>query len=410
LHQKKYIIQKSKKKFMQHKHRLLIMLCLLLSWKANAQNLSGKIIFSLQNSTPDKDSVCIIDPDGSNFQFITTGSYPRGSAAGTYLSFLRGPRPDRKLNDIYFREAGNTEYQYFDNGSQQPITNYDFSPSETTCIYDWQNNFYNQLSSNPNGQNIYNGSGAGDLFDCYPRISPVDSDLVFHNINNGLYLMSFTGVVNTPKIPNTQPGDLAPCWSPDGQWIYYGVQAGNNEYALKNIYRIHKDGTGKMQVTSIGINDTIGTGLVVTQNNKFIVAPARIGGIVGLYKFRTDTLFPQSAAYLIKAFPGVSRVSNLWLGNADSVTYVSGTTGLRQMNKRTGKIWPNPANQLLYAQMPGEEKCHFRCYNSAGKMVKEADLYSQLQIDISTLPPGNYFAELTDMEQQSLAQIPFTKQ
>lgn len=395
---------------MQQKTPLILLFFALLPWQLSAQNLSGKIIFSLQNSTPDKDSVCTLDPDGSNFHFVTTGSYPRGSAAGNYLCFLRGPRPDRKLNDIYFREAGNSEYQYFDNSSQQPITNYDFSPSETTCIYDWQNTFYNQLSNNPNGQNINNGSGAGDLFDCYPRIALSDSDVVFHNVNHGLYLMPFAGVGNTPLIPNTQPGDLAPCWSPDGQWIYYGVQAGSSESLLRNIYRIHKDGTGKMQVTSIGVNDTIGTGLVVTSNQKFIVAPARIGGIAGLYKFRIDTLFPQSTAYLIKAFPGTATVANIWLGNADSVSNVTVSTGFREMNKKSGKIWPNPATQHLYAQMPDEEAGYLLCYNAEGKLVRKFPLVQQCQIDISMLPTGTYYAELNNVKQQRIAEISFIKQ
>ncbi len=386
---------------------LLIAIC---HGHLSAQNLSGKIIFSFQNTTPDRDSICVIDPDGSNFQYITQGSFPRGSAAGSYLSFLRGADTNRSLNHIYFRDASNSEYEYYNNGSKQPIVNYDFSPAETTCIYDWQAGFYNQLSANPNGQNVNNGSGAGDLYDCYPRISPIDSDIVFHNINHGLYLMPFAGVGNAPMIPNTQPGDLSPCWSADGQWIYYGVQSGANTDVLKNIYRIHKDGSGKMQVTALGSTDTIGTGLVATKNGKFIVAPARINGVIGLYKFRTDSTFPQTTAYLIKAFPNVSSVNRLLLGNADSVTNIAIGTGMLNPVLPKASLWPNPAGNTLWLTL-GDAGWHtIKCFDINGRALTECLSSGTQSFDISTWPVGNYYAEIADLQRQQKQVIAFSKQ
>ncbi|MBS1584015.1 MAG: T9SS type A sorting domain-containing protein [Bacteroidetes bacterium] len=373
-----------------------------------AQNLSGKILFSLPGTNSTTDSICTLEPDGSGFTFITHGSRPRLSPTGTYLAFLYGTDTNRSLNHIYFKDVTGAPYQYFDNGSKFNLFNFDFSPSTDKLIFDWQGGFYNQLSNDPNGQTLNNTSGAGDNFDEYPRICKVDSVVVSHNPNFGLYTMPYPGPTNG-LVPNTVPGDLSPYWSPDGQWIYYAKQYPGAPYRLHNIYRIHRDGSNMQQITNLPNNDTLGMSLVVTKNGNWVVAPARINGVTGLYRFNAHPTGFDTTGQLIRAFNYLSSPTrNFWLGNVDSVA--QHTLDVAVVSAGTAKIFPNPSADLVTIQIPGTSYYDLTFFNALGQKCKELTVSNYQTIRVSDIPAGLYFIELNDRENKTSQKLQLLKQ
>lgn len=393
---------------MEKKFLLSTLLTIGAATLSQAQNLSGKILFSLPGTNSTTDSICTIEPDGTGFTFITHGSRPRLSPGGTYLAFLYGTDTNRSFNHIYFKDVTGAPYQFFDNTSKFNLLNFDFSPSSDKLIFDWQGGFYNQLSSNPNGQTLNNGNGAGDNYDEFPRVCKTDSTIVSHNINFGLYTMPFPGPTNG-LVPNTVPGDLSPSWSPDGQWIYYAKQYPGQDYKLHNIYRIHRDGSNMQQITNLPNNDTLGMSLVVTKDGNWVVAPARINGVTGLYRFNAHPTGFDTTGTLIRAFNYLSSPTrNFWLGNVDSVA--QHTLNITTVSASAARIFPNPSTDFVTIQIPGAGSCDLTFFNTLGQKCKELTVRNSQTIRVSDMPAGLYFIDLYDRENKTSQKLQLLKQ
>ncbi len=358
---------------------------------ANAQ-WSNKIVFSVPANTPAEDSVLTIDPDGSNLTFITNGYSPRLNHHSNRLAYLNGSNNDRTLNDIYFKDGSGAPYLFYTNGGYA-IYNFDFSPQDSYFQLDWQGNFYRMDAEQPNGASTNIGSGAGDFNDAYPRLSTVDSQVVFHNKNNGLYLMPFAGQVNTNLIANTVAGDMYPYWSPDGQWIYFMKQYPGVEGKMHNIYKIHPNGSGLTQVTSLKTTDTLGATLVITKNGKWAVAPARIKGVTGIYKFRIDQPTPDTLGYLIRSFNYLSSpCGTLWVGSADSVNNDI-SMAITEPVALQASIYPNPATDNVQIQVEKTEAVVLvQVFSALGESVIEEQRPNtgNIAVSLAGIPAGIY--------------------
>jgi len=393
---------------MKNKILLCTLFALGLNHTVQSQNLSGKIVFSLPGTNSSTDSICSLNPDGSGFAYITNGSRPRVSPNGTYLAFLYGTDADRSLNHLYFKDVSGAPYMYYDNSSKFPLFNYDFSPSEDKLIFDWQGGFYNQLGNDPNGQTIYNTSGAGDNFDEYPRICMTDSTVVSHNINYGLYTMPYPGPTNG-LVPNTVPGDLSPYWSPDGQWIYYAKQYTGAPYKLHNIYRIHRDGTNMQQITNLPNTDTLGMSLVVTKNGQWIVMPARINGVTGLYKFKANPTGFDTTGYLIKAFNYLpTPAGNFWLGSVDSVTPPP-PAYIPEVQTNIVSVYPNPAKDIINIRLSAHGSYTSVFYNMQGQQCKQVSINTVQAIPVNELSNGLYIIAIKDVAGNIIQRVQFAK-
>ncbi|MFN8286073.1 MAG: T9SS type A sorting domain-containing protein [Chitinophagales bacterium] len=373
---------------------------------ANAQ-WANKIVFSLPSTSHAEDSVCYTNPDGSGFDFITNGYWPRVNHQGNRVAFLYGSNATITQNDVYFKDGAGSPYLYYTNGGYD-MYNYDFSPEDYYFQFDWQGNFYRMDADQPNGGSTNIGSGAGDFNDVYPRLSTVDSQIVFHNKDHGLYLMPFAGQGNTNLIPNTSAGDMYPYWSPDGQWIYFmtSYDAGNNK--MHNIYKIHPNGTNRTQITNLSNADTVGASLVVTKNGKWAVAPARINGITGIYKFRLDQSSLQTTGYLIRAFNYLhSPCNTIWVGSVDSVNNDI-SMAINEPKELKASIYPNPVTDFVQLQL---EKVNgpvkVQLINQLGETLVEENYgpVKTVKLNTNSLPAGIYFIKATADEKAYTTKI-----
>ncbi len=367
---------------------------------------ANKIVFSVPANSPAEDSVCYINNDGTGLSFINNGYWPRVNYQNNRIAFMQGSVTDRTMNDVYFKDGNNTPYLYYTNGGYAMI-NYDFSPSGYYFQFDWQGNFYRMESALPNSSSTNIGSGAGDFNDVYPRLSTVDSQIVFHNKNYGLYLMPFAGQGNTDLIPNTVPGDLYPCWSPDGQWVYFMKQYAGAE-GMHNIYKIHPNGSGLTQVTNLKTTDTLGSTLIITKNGKWAVAPARIKGVTGIYKFRINQATPDTLGYLIRAFNYLpSPCNSLWIGSADSVNDDI-SMAIEQPLSLQASVFPNPITDNIHVELQQkEEQVTVELVNLVGEIVLQENRKqtSEVLLNTATVTPGIYLLQVRAATKQYTTRI-----
>lgn len=210
--------------------------------------------------------------------------------------------------------------------------------------------------------------------------------------------MPFAGQVNTNQIANTAAGDMYPYWSPDGQWIYFMKQYPGVEGKMHHIYKIHPNGSGLTQVTSLKTTDTLGATLVITKNGKWAVAPARIKGVTGIYKFRIDQPTPDTLGYLIRSFNYLSSpCGTLWVGSADSVNNDISMAITEPVNL-SARLYPNPTSDLL--QLTTEKvngNIHLQLFNQLGEVVVDETHKptQQITINVSALPTGIYMLKAT---------------
>lgn len=342
-----------------------------------AQLYANKIVFSLPSSVIGSDSVCTINPDGTGFAFVTHGARPRVSNHKNTLAFLQGNQANRNFNDIYFKEGNAAPYVFFDNNSHQSITNFDFSPHDHYFMYDWDHGLYFTESDNPTGQS-FAGSCSGDIIDNFPRISATDSALVVTSPTHGLYLMPVLQN-GCAIIPNTVGTERSPYWSADGQWIYF-LREHTSGGGSHNIYKIKRDGSSLTQITNLPISDTLGASLVITQNGKWAVAPARINGVVGIYKFRLNN--PNSFGYLVKPFPYLhTPIETLWLGSVDSVSDDMSMSVI-ETEALAVNVFPNPGKEYVQVTLGQNVTGVIQVYNATGMTVMEQKIQNSNSIII----------------------------
>lgn len=106
--------------------------------------------------------------------------------------------------------------------------------------------------------------------------------------------------------------------------------------------------------------------------------------------------------------PLATIIDQVGLTNTISCTSISfpivncGVTSISESNALDSQfeIYPNPANDRLNLKFISNEKEFYKAQilNSTGKVVKEIDLYSNVQISIEDLPNGIYILNCKNLE------------
>jgi len=281
----------------------------------HAQNLTGKILYShhCQPCGGGVDSIYAMDNNGQNVVFVTTGFWPRLSHNGRYLAFSRGPNANSGLGaNMWLRDLQlQHDTMILTNGDY--LDYYDFSPSNTQIIYSQSCGVYTVGIDGSNAFAPAACSGCG----CYsddPTVRLSDSMVVYHNVYNGIYLSTFA--VGSPAvIPHTHPGDQWPIWSPDGQWISFIKTSA--WYTGNNLFKIKPDGTDSTQLSFLPITDTLTADPTWASDMQAIYTIGRIGGVPGLYRFKTDG---SGDHVMVKQLFDSGPIYTYWLGLADSIS------------------------------------------------------------------------------------------
>jgi Tol biopolymer transport system component len=231
--------------------------------------------------------------DGSSDQQITTGSEPRLSPDGRYLIFHRGTDPNPTRRDLYERDIlTGQETRVFANNDYD--VNYSFTADSSQIVFD----YYVYIEEmNRDGSNAHIFLQGSDAYDDAPSVNPHNSTVAFHNIHVGLLTCKSDGSGRL-QIPNTQPGDLFPTWSPDGQWISFErgnpslYNSAKSIYDIPgfNLFKIHPDGTGLTQLTFVTNLTSQGFGPTApwTADGKAVVAQGTTATGQGLYLIASD--------------------------------------------------------------------------------------------------------------------------
>jgi hypothetical protein len=118
---------------------------------------------------------------------------------------------------------------------------------------------------------------------CYndsPDSNPLDGRLAWENERHGLAVAQADGS-NPYWVPNTQPRDYSPRWSPDGQWIAF--------WRDDNVYKIRPEGAGLTKLTFLtAAGDWLEDTGQWRPDGKYLVAAAQVNGAQGLYAVATD--------------------------------------------------------------------------------------------------------------------------
>ncbi len=253
--------------------RLLLALSLVLCAIASF----GQIYYSKNDLT-----IWSSNGDGSPDTFITNGYYPKVSNDGHYLVFLRGGSSDLSLNDIYIRDlVTTTETMIFDNNDH--VIHFGWSADGSKILFDYGCQIWTMNRD---------GSGVAGLtfFDCYddvPSFRASDNKIVHHNQFYGIITKNADGS-SSQTVPNTQPGDYWPTWSPDGQWISFSRNSTATGGVFVAQYKIRPDGSGLTQLTpALPPGQTLGTSNVWTSDGAHIIMTG-VGCTSGIFEIPAD--------------------------------------------------------------------------------------------------------------------------
>src|SRR5207302_2754747 len=233
----------------------------------------GEIVYSRLGS-PDG-VIYVAAADGSNERQITIGEQPKLSLDGRYVAFHRDNANYGKAN-LYVRDllTGNENLLVTDTDF---IISYGWRADSSRLVYDMVCSIYD------NGRD---GSGQFTLssVNCYddaPAVNWIDGRVAFHNTQPGgdIGLLTTNGTART-IIAGTQPGDVWPAWSADGEWISF--------LDGTNVFKIRPDGTGLLQLTSLtGSNRFLPPGAWAADGTQIIIA-GYVNGTNGLFAISTD--------------------------------------------------------------------------------------------------------------------------
>jgi hypothetical protein len=261
--------------------------------KANADNIAlwhgmhlmpDTILYSRYQAATSTREVRLVNADGTNDRGIVSGSFPRLSRSRDYIAFLReGGYPPYHQNNLYVRNLANyAETRAFT--SWDYIVGYDWADGPQ-IIFDYACAIYRM---NPDGT----GLTPVITDDCYndaPAVNPWDGSIAFHNQHIGIRVADKYGGGIT-HVPNTQPGDQWPGWSPDGQWISFTRGGDTATHFGGNYYKIHPDGTGLAQLTFLSndANNRMNPAGAWSSDKAYLIAPGTVNGVIGMYAVATD--------------------------------------------------------------------------------------------------------------------------
>jgi hypothetical protein len=355
------------------------------------QSVSGAVIVYSRSGTSGG-TIWMRSVDGSVDSQITSGSWPRMSHNGRYIVFHKGSGiPNRLDMNLYDRQTGQDTLLFQNIGDY--INTYDWLEDDDHIVFDY--------SCSMRMMNR-DGTGVTTLFqvDCYddaPVVQPGSRALAHHNAFQGIMLTDSLGV-NRHHIPNTAGGDYWPAWSPDGQWISFGVA---ND-TVRNYSKIHPDGTGLTALTAFsGSQSAFLYGGAWTADGSKIIVPGRINGVWGIYAIATDG---SGGVALIPTTPGdpIDFVGTV-TGNIDlTLTGVHERDGHLPAHTGLDQNFPNPFNPstTITFQLVRYGSVTIRVYDLLGREVKtlvNGNLepgYHEVVFDATGLASGVYFYRL----------------
>jgi hypothetical protein len=281
--------------------------------------------------------------DGSYDVHIANGWSPRLSPDGLYLvahesDLAHGSEFVEDLNT-------GTSTQIPDVGAEDYDINYTWTNDSSQIIYD---DNISLLEVTRDGTNNHPLGLVGQAPDLAPPV--YYGLLAYHNRDQGLLMISLvTSSAGEPGrlIPNTQPGDLWPTWSPDGQWISFErvfervVNAGQGYQTYgttgRNLYKIHLDGTGLTQLTFASDLTTQGFGpdSAWTADGNYLVAERTTATGQGLFLIAADgsgTMTPLAtsngaAIDFVGTVVGTINQTPPAITSGDTATFTVGSNG-----------------------------------------------------------------------------------
>lgn len=254
-----------------------------------------------------EDTIWLLDEAGDNE--VMDGMYPRLSPNGRYIVYKKGDSQHARA-DIYVRDLQTSlDTKVFTN--TDVVVSYWWTADSSQIVFDFECDIYIMDRDGSNMQSLSTGWPISNH--CYndaPALNPVDGRIAWENQFYGLGVANADG--SSPGwIPNTQQFDYTPVWSPDGQWIAFWREG--------NLFKIRPDGTGLTQLTLLTVNyisDYMNDTGAWMANGKWLVAPAKVDGVDGLYAVATDGsggLVPVSTRDL---------ACNDWVGSVGNVDFL----------------------------------------------------------------------------------------
>ncbi len=213
---------------------------------------------------------------------LMDGARPRLSPGGRYLAY----QDEAIWGDLYVRdlETGQVTKVYTSSGTLLLAS---WTPDGNRLVFDHGCRIHAVDRDGSNLEALIDDWPA--YYDCYndsPDVNPVDGRIAWENEYYGLGVAQADGS-NPAWVPNTQPYDYSPRWSPaplaggtGGQWLAF--------WRDNNAYKIRPDGSGLTQLTFLSGDDWLEDTGQWTPDGTHLVAAAQVGGTEGLYAVPTD--------------------------------------------------------------------------------------------------------------------------
>ena len=165
-------------------------------------------------------------------------------------------------------------------------------------------------------------------------------------------------------------------------------------------------------------NDTahIKINVLDSNNNVIGTADSMISATIATYTYvtphitYTSTHHARTLQVILMSSPlGYNRGqewSTLWV---DDVNYTL-ATGVNEVNadQKAVKFGPNPSTGIVYLYSNVSEKLNWQVYNTNGQVVVSKDLAANNREDLSYLPSGTYFYNITNSKGEVVQKDKFT--
>ncbi|MBU1878538.1 MAG: hypothetical protein KJ734_06265, partial [Chloroflexi bacterium] len=208
---------------------------------------------------------------------LMDGARPRLSPDGRYIVY----EDEAIFGDLYVRDLQTSQVTRVYTNTNKPLLVAAWMGDGSRFVFDYDCGIYAIDRDGSNLETLIDSWPA--TYRCYndsPDSNPVDGRLAWENEKYGLGVAEADGS-NPGWVPNTQPYDYSPRWSPDGQWIAF--------WRDNDVYKIRPDGTGLTQLTFLAAaGDWMEESGPWVTDGQYLVAPGTVDGVDGLYAVPSD--------------------------------------------------------------------------------------------------------------------------